>query len=471
MEEEKMGLQKYNDLKFKLFNQYMLYALVFYSIGITLITFHNLSDFDISNFIVDYAIIFLLVVFVIFKERITIRIKTRLILMGLIASMTVGMLHKGFDDPTKYFIILGPGLSVFISIRRARIVLAIFVAIYLLIGYFDSAGIIQGSTHNFEDYLLDGTILALISYTLLYLASKFGNELLDNLLTLQKTNEELKNHHENLATLVKLRTQKLEEINAEVLEKNAVINDTNKQLTDTIQQLRKAEIQLIEQEKMASLGTLTAGVAHEINNPLNYLVGAKVILSDYFKEHKSKEPEKINMVLESLELGTERIIGIVKGLNLFSRRNNDMDESCEIHPILNNCVAMLKGKLNLKVSIQKNYWNEEIVVPGNVGSLHQVFLNFLTNANQAIADAGIIRIETRIDEKNAIIVISDNGIGIDKEKLKQITDPFFTTKPAGLGTGLGLSIAHSIITNHKGTLGFDSDTGKGMTVSVTLPLK
>ncbi|HAN79674.1 MAG TPA: hypothetical protein DCQ31_18880 [Bacteroidales bacterium] len=131
---------------------------------------------------------------------------------------------------------------------------------------------------------------------------------------------------------------------------------------------------------------------------------------------------------------------------------------------------MLNNKLKQKAVIEKDYFDHALVIKGNVGKLHQVFLNVLVNAMQAIVDNGSIKIKTYISENCSIIEISDTGIGIEEKQLSKITDPFFTTKPPGEGTGLGLSIAYSILMEHKGTIAFESEIMKGTKVIITIPI-
>jgi PAS domain S-box-containing protein len=297
-------------------------------------------------------------------------------------------------------------------------------------------------------------------------------------LELKNINNELTNHKNNLELLVKERTQDLEEANSQLREineeikiKNAIINERNEELNQTLANLKETQAQLFQAEKMATLGTLTAGVAHEINNPLNYLMGSYVGLIKYFNENKSVNNEKTDLLLESIKIGIDRISNITKSLNQFSRKNDSLDETCDIHSILDNCLEMLQNKIKGNIIVNKAYTKTSVVVKGNVGKLHQAFLNIITNAVQAIIENGNIGASTKINGKKAIVTISDNGKGIDKEHINRITDPFYSTKSPGEGTGLGLSITEAIIREHSGKITFDSELNKGTNVIITLPLK
>ena len=223
---------------------------------------------------------------------------------------------------------------------------------------------------------------------------------------------------------------------------------------------------------MASLGTLVAGVAHEINNPLNFIMGAFTGLTEYFKEFGSENPKRTDLFLKSIHTGLERVTAIVKGLNLFSRNNESMAETCDLHSILDNSFLLLHSKVEDRIKLEKNYHDEQLLIIGNVGMLHQVFTNLLSNSIYAIGGSkGSISIVTTLNQDQVEITIQDTGSGMSKEVLKKITDPFFTTKPPGEGTGLGLSISYSIIQKHQGTISFESEIGRGTKVSILLPLK
>ncbi len=283
-------------------------------------------------------------------------------------------------------------------------------------------------------------------------------------------------HKENLELLVKEKTKDLEEaieelrsINEDLSFKNHIIHDQNKKLKKTLKQLKETQEQLLQSEKMASLGVLTAGIAHEINNPLNFILGAYLGLENYFEDYGSKEDANTRLLLDSIKTGVERASRIVKGLNQFSRENSKLDEECDVHLILNNCLIMMYNQFKNKVEVNKSYNPEAIMVKGNVGKLHQVFVNIFDNAIYSIKDKGVITISTYKEKNNIIIEISDNGSGIKPKNISHITDPFFTTKPPGDGTGLGLSISYSIIKEHNGSIEFESVIDKGTKVMIKLP--
>jgi signal transduction histidine kinase len=332
-------------------------------------------------------------------------------------------------------------------------------------------------------YLLSNNIIKPIELLLVY-AQNLARGKLDLNIQISRNDElgkltealkfmaaELYNHTHNLEALVKEKTQSLENTNNELYNKNEIIHNQNQELQSTLQHLKDTQAQLLQSEKMASLGILISGVAHEINNPLNYIMGASIGLENYFEEYESLDKQTTDFLLESIKIGIDRTVGIIKGLNQFSRNSDTMDEDCDIHSIIENCILMLHNKMKHSGILTKNYTANTILVKGNISMLHQVFINVLNNALYAINDSGNIVLTTSKNKSNIEIEISDTGCGIEKENLPQITDPFFTTKPPGEGTGLGLSITYSIIKEHNGSMSFDSELGKGTKVTIVLPIK
>jgi signal transduction histidine kinase len=243
-----------------------------------------------------------------------------------------------------------------------------------------------------------------------------------------------------------------------------------KNLHETNSKLKDAQKNLIQSEKMASLGTLTAGVAHEINNPLNFIQGGVYGLEAYLIETNHDKNENVTLFIDGIKTGIERVSAIVNGLNQFSRDTKFNMELCNIHSIIDNCFIILHDSMKDRINVVKDYTSDPFVLKGNTGKLHQVFLNTLTNASQAINEHGEITVTTRIESANLIIKITDTGTGISSENIPKVIEPFFTTKEPGKGTGLGLSISYSIIREHNGELYFESEPGEGTTVIIKFPI-
>ncbi|MFV0590259.1 MAG: sensor histidine kinase [Draconibacterium sp.] len=287
---------------------------------------------------------------------------------------------------------------------------------------------------------------------------------------LRDTESELQKHRDNLHDMVVEKTQKLDKVIEELSLKNETIRQQNKDLKHVLENLNQMQAQLFQAEKMASLGVLTSGIAHEINNPLNYILGGLTGLEHFFDEKKI-QTEDTDLFLKSIRAGIERVNAIILGLNQLSRTNTTLNEDCDLHKIIDNCLMILSNELKFRVEIEQKFDEQPITVPGNIGKLHQVFICILMNASQSISQEGKINIHTSNREGIATIEISDTGCGISEADLAKITEPFFTTKEPGQGTGLGLSITYNIIKEHNGELLFSSTPGKGTTVTIKLPLR
>lgn len=210
---------------------------------------------------------------------------------------------------------------------------------------------------------------------------------------------------------------------------------------------------------MASLGTLTAGVAHEINNPLNFISGGLGII-------KETDSEETDMPIEEMKErrqkatslaydGLERASGIVKALMTFSHRGSSKKTATNIHSIIDNSLLFLQSKLKADININKAYTLKKSV-PLYPDKMHQVIMNILDNAIYAVNTKSEgpknIGISTNLEGEKVILEISNNGPAIDEENIHQLFDPFFTTKDPGQGTGLGLSISYTLVLEHNGTI-------------------
>jgi len=257
-------------------------------------------------------------------------------------------------------------------------------------------------------------------------------------------------------------------------------------LERTNKELRETQSQLVQSEKMAALGMLVAGIAHEINTPvgaINSMHGTSVkaveklkseldsSFGESFKENKKlttplKIVEDANRVIQS---GTERVTKIVRRLRSFARLDEADVKDVDIQEGIEDTLSIIHHEIKHKIIVNKNFGDLPLIAcfPGR---LNQVFLNLLINANQAIVEKGEITISTFIKNYNVHIAFKDSGKGISKENIKKIFDPGFTTKGVGVGTGLGLSICYQIMQDHFGKILVESEVGKGSTFTVTFPL-
>jgi len=249
---------------------------------------------------------------------------------------------------------------------------------------------------------------------------------------------------------------------------NKALQEKNETIASTLTELTETRDQLIQTEKMASLGVLTAGINHEINNPLNFMVGGLENLRSFKEKHKNKEVDDFFFVFEE---GIARIKRIVNSLSHFSYYSSTENEDCDLQFIIENCINILNHKLKNRIEVTRDF-DSRAVIKGNSSQLHQVFLNIISNAAQSINDEGTIEIFSRYDEKNNEIkvAIKDSGSGIPEEIRNRIFDPFFTTKEPGVGTGLGLSISYKIVKEHGGEIEVETPESGGTQFTIALPV-
>jgi len=252
-------------------------------------------------------------------------------------------------------------------------------------------------------------------------------------------------------------------------------------------ELRQKQSQLVQSEKMAALGHLVAGVAHEINTPLgalksnnDLLVRSMAKLQSLIEESDLddvvKEHPRLTKVLESIEgfnsvnqTAMERIVTLVKGLKKFARLDEAEQDEVDIHEGLESTLLLVHHELKTRIEVHRDYGDIPRVYC-HPNQINQVFMNIIVNASQAIPDKGDLFIKTSQRGDNVVIEFRDTGKGISKENLERIFDPGFTTKGAGVGTGLGLSIVYQIIQDHHGDIEIESSVGKGTTVRIILPI-
>jgi PAS domain S-box-containing protein len=277
--------------------------------------------------------------------------------------------------------------------------------------------------------------------------------------------------------------------------------EKNRELEEALKRTHEMHEQLVMAEKMASLGQITAGVAHEIKNPLGYIQtnihplvrdihGILSVLESYesmvqaqnlqqqFSDIESMKDEmefaevvkEIHLLLEGIQEGTARTTQIVKSLGEFSRSGQEQAETGNIHRGIDSTLMLLSNQMGDRIRVTKEY-GDLPEIEYYPGKLNQVFMNILSNAIQAIEDQGEIIVHTRMDGPLVSVSMADTGKGMPEEVRKRIFEPFFTTKEAGQGAGLGLSIVYNIISQHKGTIEVLSEPGKGTEFIITLPEK
>ena len=293
----------------------------------------------------------------------------------------------------------------------------------------------------------------------------------------------------------------------DLINKNQEIDESRKDIQLTLAKLEKAyeelkasQLKILQQEKMASIGQLAAGVAHELNNPMSFISSNLGTLDKYInrlidfirvqseavkslkdnstlrKVDKKREEVKLDHILEDAKVllkesldGSERVKKIIHELNSFSRMDEEEYKKDDINECIESAITIVWNELKYKSTLEKSYGSlpQTKCYPRQI---NQVFVNLLINAVNSIADKGVIAIKTCHEDDYIWIEVSDTGVGIPRQNLIKIFEPFFTTKEAGKGTGLGLSITYEIVQRHKGEITVKSEVGKGTTFTIRIPV-
>jgi signal transduction histidine kinase len=251
------------------------------------------------------------------------------------------------------------------------------------------------------------------------------------------------------------------------------------QLEETLRELKETQSQLVQSEKMAALGLLVAGVAHEINNPVSFAKGSLAIIRRSLEEIKNANrltPAEVTELIEDIETsahviknGLDRTENIIKNLKSFVRKDEEVFKTLDLHEGFESTLQLFRHEIAHRITLHRDY-GKIPPIEGIPGQINQVFLNILQNAVQSIADQGEIFIKTEQIGDQVRVSIRDTGCGISEKNLPHIFDPFFTTKEAGKGTGLGMTITYRIIEGHHGRIEVKSKVGAGTEVIVLLPV-
>lgn len=276
------------------------------------------------------------------------------------------------------------------------------------------------------------------------------------------------------------------------------------QLQSTVDALEAAQEQLVQSEKMASIGQLAAGVAHEINNPIGFSLSNITTLSEYIESfikldqivvsnistledhvlatqyQAYRKEEDIDFIVRDLKellddtlKGLNRVSAIVANLKKVTHAGELEMERGDINDIIDESIKVVWSELKYNMKVSKDFATLPLV-NCHTGEIHQVLMNLFLNASHACEDKGILTLKTSTkaekDQQWVVIEVSDNGKGMSREVRKKIFDPFFTTKPVGVGTGLGLSVSFGIIEKHGGKIKVTSVEGEGTTFIISLPL-
>lgn len=318
---------------------------------------------------------------------------------------------------------------------------------------------------------------------------------------LKEYENELKQHRDHLEEIVEERTQQIIQLNKMLQESNEELLIKTEELEQTIRMLEDAQKQLVHQEKMASLGMLTAGIAHEINNPINFISGSQQAIDtlldelwnslNIYRENALKySPQNVTyeletnnsiqveelyssmkLMLRNIETGIDRTTGIIRSLKAFARSDKEY-VAVSIPETVADVLNMLRGNYKDRIEIVQHYAENLPKVKCYPNQLHQVIMNLVANAIDAIPGEGKIYIsgEYSNSNNNVTIRIKDTGTGIPIDIQEKIFDPFFTTKEAGKGTGLGLYITYNITKSLNGNINVSSAPNQGAEFTITLPV-
>jgi signal transduction histidine kinase len=267
--------------------------------------------------------------------------------------------------------------------------------------------------------------------------------------------------------------------NANAFDEIAQLNENLEvRVEERTEELRRTQAQLVQSEKMVSLGQLVAGVAHELNNPIGFVHANLQLIEGYTKKLLEVAPggettaERTREALEKLFVrsreGTQRVKQIVADLRAFSRIDQAEVQRVDLHEGIDRTLSLMEPRLKEGVAVERDY-GDLPQVRCFAGQLNQVFMNLLMNACDALDGGGTLRIRTRPTSSGVRLEFSDDGPGIPPEIQNRLFEPFFTTKAVGKGTGLGLSLSHGIVERHGGSIRVESEPGRGATFVIDLP--
>lgn len=322
----------------------------------------------------------------------------------------------------------------------------------------------------------------------IFLLIGFSKKTIKIIGTIKSQEESLRDLNHTLESRVDQRTKELrdavEELNAqqqELVTLNKSLLESNQSLEEAYRNLEKAQMQLVQREKMASLGSLVAGLAHEINTPMGAIICNldlyKTLLHNMKIYHLVVQDGKLQDWVQKLDnanqtntIACTKIVEIIRSLKNFARLDEALYQEADIHVGIENTLVLLNHRLEDRIEVVKEF-GEVPRIMCYPSQLNQIFMNLLLNAVEAIKDKGIIHIKTFSDDNNVYVSIKDSGVGIKQEHLSKIFDPGFTTKGAGVGKGLGLPTCYSIVEKHAGTIFVDTREGEGSEFIVQVPIK
>ncbi|GAB4229088.1 MAG: hypothetical protein Tsb0034_00600 [Ekhidna sp.] len=427
------------------------------------------------SFLSEFAVVLAVIGVAMFRKRLGLKTKAYIILICIFVAVLGDIIEVGIISANKVLIILIPFFSLIsLSIRKSVILLAITIVVFSAIAWLHLDGMLVAKdvTNRLGPtaWLINLLLITLVTIVIVIIVNRFNETyegLIDDLSeknrSLHASRRQIASYRDDLEEIIEMRTEELNKAN------NQLKHQAN-ELRSTVNKLNEAKEELVQTEKMAALGSLSAGVAHELNNPLNFIQGGVEVLEIFMVDNLTrKQQTELKKILESIKEGVKRSARIVKSLNHYEDENEQV-EACDVAEVITNSLTILKTRMGNRIRVETDF-QKQLIVKAERGSLYQLFLNIISNSIDAIYHEGKISVVVKEAASSNLteIMIHDTGIGISNKNLKKISDPFFTTKKVGQGIGLGLYICFNIVKKLDGTIHFDSEEGKGTTVSIRLP--
>lgn len=474
-QDEDLGLQQFGWSIY--FISFLLIGNILYVRGIEL---------DKPQFWLNLASFGAFTLLMVFYSRFTVRNKVLLMTILCLLPATWTIQSIGLLSIIRVSIILAPlMIALAFPISRAMAVLGAVI----LLSLFGAYGFVSGR-QPIPDLspLKTGSYIPIDALTILILTLSFSSVLLrmrkglvNNLRSLNDRNKELREEERTLQTIMEQLDQsvaerivELEQARKDLMEsqdslkaQHQVYSTQQQNLEKTHSAIKETQAELVQSRKLASIGSLSLGIAHEINNPLNFITGSLRLLGK--KATVSSDPDLLKLTA-IMEQSAATIGTVVTALTEYGNTEEVVNKSCDLHKIILQCEGMLRSQLSDDCRLIIHAPDFPCLIAGNPGKLLQVFTNLIHNSIQAISATGLIEVRfSKNGNEHYRITVKDNGSGIPAEIIGRITEAFFTTKAMGKGTGLGLYFTRQIVEQHKGRLTFHSAPGQGTEAVVELP--
>lgn len=454
--------------------------------GITSFTFAFIRDYGISvgfGYLVRIFILGCIIGVYLFRKSLSSNSKSIIVVIALTAFFVTSITGLGFFSPMKLFIVFGAISLTFVLPGKW----AVLWVIILTCAYAVSAATLihdlrpyrlepEYLVTNMSHWLADLSFTLMSGITVIYIVNSFRIKLSETSSELDGQNSRLENYRSEMLSynsdqekLIAESTQDLAVLveeyaarNRELKAINVSAQQQNEKLSAATDKMKLVRGKLVLSDRLTSLGLLTAGVCHEIRNPLNHIQASVTLLEQHFR--KSGGFSDSGKLLEILKNGVVRIKAITDSLNQFDHVSYDAEEYADLVLVVQNCRRILSHLFNERVAFRFIHPHQHIRLKLSADVLHQIVLNILRNALESLPGSGEVSVEILVSADRVIVEIIDNGEGIPPENLPLVTEPFFSTKPTDQHTGLGLFHVQKILSDLGGRLTIESDPGEGTVV-------